>query len=195
MAPILNKHLPLHSNSSRSSTLDAERKKDHYSHFILRLAFSSTEDLRRRYARLETQLFRQRWATDDGRERAAFVRSLGFEWEWVGDEERAALEKELMAATPGLFAAKRRDGGGGGAEEDGWFKVDWEKVPELVEQRRVLVRRGQAYVPVREQMSLVVAEFTRRLEDALEVRDTLCESTRASTEHTILVKYYYGMQS
>jgi DNA primase large subunit len=42
-------------------------------------------------------------------------------------------------------------------------------VPELVEQRRVLLKRGKAYVPQREQMSLVVAEFTRKLDDALEV--------------------------
>jgi DNA primase large subunit len=39
-----------------------------------------------------------------------------------------------------------------------------------VEQRRVLVKRGKAFVPQREQLSLVVAEFTKRLDEALEVR-------------------------
>ncbi|KAF2089256.1 DNA primase, large subunit [Saccharata proteae CBS 121410] len=165
MAPILEKHLPLHSNTSRSSMLDAERKKDHYSHFILRLAFSATEDLRRRFARLETMLFRLRWKEDDAREKKEFVESLdmGGEWERVGEEERRELAGQLSAvAANGGWGRK-------GAEEEGWFKVDWEKVPELVEQRKVLLKWGKAYVPVREQMSLVIAEFTRRLEDALEL--------------------------
>jgi DNA primase large subunit len=159
MAPLLEKHLPLHSNSSRSSTLQEERRKDHYSHFILRLAFASTEDLRRRFSRLETILFRIRYKADDSRERLDFVKSLDFAWEKVDEKEMAELSEELWAATGPL----RR------GEEDGYFKVEWEKVPELVEQRRVLIKRGMAYVPIREQMTLVVTEFTRRLDQALEV--------------------------
>jgi DNA primase large subunit len=159
MTPIVEKYLPLHQNSSRSSTLQEERKKDHYSHFILRLAFSSTEDLRRRYSRLETTLFRLRYKMDDARERQEFVNSLDFSWETVGEKEKTELAEELKAAT-----GTTRKG-----EEEGFFKVEWEKVPELVEQRRILLKRGMAYVPVREQMSLVLAEFSKRLDQALEV--------------------------
>ncbi|PHH76036.1 hypothetical protein CDD83_4324 [Cordyceps sp. RAO-2017] len=56
MKPVLDKFLPLETNSSGSSRLAAQRQKDHYSHFILRLAFASTEDLRRRFGRFETML-------------------------------------------------------------------------------------------------------------------------------------------
>jgi DNA primase large subunit len=134
---------------------------DHYSHFILRLAFSATEDLRRRFSRLETMLFRLRYKNDDIRERQDFVNSLDFAWETVGEQERNELGEELRAATG--FMKK--------SEDDGWFKVEWEKVPELVEQRRVLLKRGMAYVPVREQLSLIVSEYTKRLDQALEVCD------------------------
>ncbi|CAK7240945.1 MAG: DNA primase subunit pri2 [Sporothrix thermara] len=72
-----------------STQLAAQRKKDHYSHFILRLAFSSTEDLRRRFSRLETMLFRLRLSTDDMRERAAFIQSLNLDWEMVSDDEKS----------------------------------------------------------------------------------------------------------
>ena len=161
MKPILAKHLPLAQNSTRSSTLQDERKRDHYSHFILRLAFAATEDLRRRFSRLETQLFKLRFQIDDARERRAFVDSLDFEWEKVGEEEKRRLADELAAAS---FKPKSAS-----AEEDGWFKVDWEQVPELVEGRRVFLKRGKAYVPVREQTALVVNEFQRRLDQALEV--------------------------
>lgn len=159
MTSILNKYLPLRSNSSRSQSLQDERKKDHYSHFILRLAFSATEDLRRRFSRLETMLFRLRFKDDDLRERQEFVRSLNLEWEEVKEDEKRELRDELVAAS------RSKKG-----EEQDWFKVDWERVPELVEQRKVLLKRGKAYVPQREQMSLVVAEFTKRLDEALEVR-------------------------
>ena len=159
MAPIIDKHLPLHSNSSRSSTLQEERRRDHYSHFILRLAFSATEELRRRFSRLETMLFRLRYKMDDARERQDFVNSLDFAWEMVDDKEKLELGEDLRAVSG--FVRK--------GEEEGWFKVEWERVPELIEQRKVLLKRGLAYVPLREQMSLIMTEFTKRLESALEV--------------------------
>lgn len=81
------------------------------------------------------------------------------EWDEVQEDEKRELKEELLAAS-----------GQKKGEEQEWFKVDWERVPELVEQRRVLLKRGKAYVPQREQMSLVVADFTKKLDDALEVR-------------------------
>ncbi len=41
MKPLLDKYLHIEANSSSSSQLFAQRQKDHYSHFILRLAFST----------------------------------------------------------------------------------------------------------------------------------------------------------
>lgn len=160
MRPILEKHMPLSQSSSRSPALQEERKRDHYSHFILRLAFSSTEDLRRRFTRLETQLFRLRYQSNDVRDRQAFVESLSFEWEKVPEAEKAELSAQLSAVNP-IYKK---------SEEDGWFKVDWERVPDLVESRRVFLKAGKAYVPSREQATMVTSEFSRRLDQALEVR-------------------------
>ena len=87
--------------------------------------------------------------------------SLNFDWEKVSEEEKRELGADLLAATPGL---RRQE-----MEEGGWFKVDFERVPELVEGRRVFLKRGKAYVPVKEQMSMVVAEFGARLDKGLEV--------------------------
>lgn len=104
-------------------------------------------------------LFKFRFQQDDTKERRAFVDSLNFDWDIVTDEEKRELGEGLLAATPGF---KRND-------EEGWFKVDWEKVPELVERRGVLLKKGKAYVPLREQLSMILAEFSARLEKALEV--------------------------
>lgn len=87
--------------------------------------------------------------------------SLNFDWDKVSEEEKRELGPDLLAATPGLRRQEMEDGG--------WFKVDFERVPELVEGRRVLLKRGKAYVPVKEQMSMVVAEFGARLDKGLEV--------------------------
>ncbi|KAI9798095.1 MAG: hypothetical protein M1833_004992 [Piccolia ochrophora] len=157
LKPLLDKYLPLSANTSGAATLHAERQKDHYSHFILRLAFSSTEDLRRRFARVETALFKLRFQQDDVRERQAFVESLNFDWETVGEEEKHELAAELVASTPGV----RR------VDEESWFKLEWDRVPELIEGRRVFLKWGKAYVPVREQMSMVLTEFTARLDRGL----------------------------
>ncbi|CAK7207769.1 DNA primase subunit pri2 [Sporothrix eucalyptigena] len=165
MKPMLEKYLPLDTNSSLSTQLAAQRKKDHYSHFILRLAFSSTEDLRRRFARLETMLFRLRVNTDDMRERATFVHSLNLDWEMVSDEEKSRLASELAATSSALGYGGRKQQA---AEEESWCKVDWDRVPELIESRRVFIKAGKAYVPSREQASMVVSEFSSRLERALE---------------------------
>ena len=116
-------------------------------------------------------LFRFRFQKDDSRERRAFIESLNLDWEPISDEERRELSEHLVNATPGL----RR------VDEESWYKVDWERVPELVERRSVFLYRGKAYVPGREQLSMIIAEFTARLERSLEV----CAILRHAQSKTI----------
>lgn len=109
-------------------------------------------------------LFRLRFKEDDLRERQDFVKTLNLDWEEVSEDDKRELKKDLLSAS-----------GQQKTEEQDWFKVDWERVPELVEQRKVVLKRGKAYVPQREQMSLVVAEYTKKLDEALEVcRSSIC---------------------
>ena len=108
-------------------------------------------------------LFRIRFQNDDMRERQAFVESLALDWEMCSEQEKRTLSADLLNATPGL---KKQE-----AEEGGWFKVDFETVPELVESRRVYLKAGKAYVPVREQLSMVLAAFSTILAKGIEVRD------------------------
>jgi DNA primase large subunit len=159
MIPILQKYLPLQSNSAQVDDIaQEERRRDHYSHFILRLAFSKTEELRKRFSRLESMLFRIRYKTDDVQELSEFTNSVDFAWETVSEAERESLDEVLKAAMP----VKEE-------EVQEYFKVDWEQVPDLVEQRRVYLSEGMAYVPMKEQMTLVVTDFSSRLDTALEV--------------------------
>jgi len=95
---------------------------------------------------------------DDARERRDFIDSLNMSWETVTDDEKADFGEQLRAATSVWKG-----------EEENWFKVDWERVPDLVESRRTLLKMGKAFVHVREQTSMVVSEFSRQLEAGLEM--------------------------
>jgi len=74
------KHLPLNANTAVNIDHDEERKRDHVSHFVLRLAFCRSEELRRRFVKAETTLFKVRWEADDFKERAEWLRSRDFGW-------------------------------------------------------------------------------------------------------------------
>ncbi|BGP57003.1 hypothetical protein JCM8202_004562 [Rhodotorula sphaerocarpa] len=153
-------YMPLHADSNKTADVDKERKKDHYSHFILRLAFCRSEELRQRFLKAERELFHIRWDSDEPAERRAFVDSLNFGWEKVTPEEKNKFTSDLMAA--GGLAADR-------VQHDPFFKVDWTKVTDLVAQRKVFLRHGKAYVHSGQEYSLVAAEFSSRLTRGLEL--------------------------
>ncbi|GAA5865207.1 hypothetical protein JCM8547_008313 [Rhodosporidiobolus lusitaniae] len=151
--------LPLHADASaRGIDVERERKKDQYSHFILRLAFCRSEELRMRFLKAEKELFRIRYETDDPEERRRFVDSLNFGWEVVTQEEKAELWDQLAAGS-GLR----------NINNESFFKVNWTKVTDLVSQRRVFLKGGKAYVPSSQEFSLVAAEFASRLARGLEL--------------------------
>jgi DNA primase large subunit len=151
----LTKYLPLN-NLGKSTRM--ERKKDHYSHFILRLAFCRSQELRAKFVRLETALFKVRFITDMASTQKSFVQSLNLNWDPVDERERVELFPLLNTSTvPSV------------SPNESFFKVDFQKVDELVSTRNVLVRKGKAYVPMSLQLSLISGEFSRRLEQAMEI--------------------------
>lgn len=121
------------------------------------------EELRRRFVKAEATLFRIRWEVDDIAERNQFVKSLDLGLHEVPEEEIKPMTNDLIAAT-GL---RKKDAD---AQLEPYFKVHWTRVAELVSTRRVVLKGGYAYVPMRERSSLVFQEFSSRLERALEVR-------------------------
>src|SRR4051794_27035318 len=58
LAAQVKTHLPLSSNTARNMPLDEERRADELGHWILRLAFCRSPDLREKFVRTETELFK-----------------------------------------------------------------------------------------------------------------------------------------
>ena len=145
----MGEYMPLRSNavaqsgttttsSAKSKELLAERHKDHVSHFVLRLAFSRTEELRRRFLYAETTLFRWKLETEHIAEREAFLRSQDFVWRMVSPDEQRRFREQLLAVHPRLASS---------FDAESFVQVPWHRVPDLVEKRRVFVHKGTAWIP------------------------------------------------
>lgn len=132
-----------------------ERRKDHISHYVLRLAFCRSEELRRRFVQAEVQLFRYRYEVLGMEERAKFITSRNFDWKGLSEDEKR--DTILMQDLKNLHELNTE-----------WYKVRWIRVPDLVEKRRVYLKNGWAYVPEKEQSSIIFQEFQTCLEAALE---------------------------
>lgn len=178
--------MPLHSvNTIEPELLLEERRKDHYSHFILRLAFCRNEELRKKFINAETFLFKLRYSQLTKNEKQQFINRLDVPWEEVNENEKESLKKELIATHFNDVSIGLKQGTLGNAstyvqrkiadENDVWeilkdekvSKLPWDNVPDLVAGRKVVVRKGEAYVPEFLQMNLLANEFSKFLEEQL----------------------------
>ncbi|KAI9592681.1 eukaryotic and archaeal DNA primase, large subunit-domain-containing protein [Syncephalis fuscata] len=123
-----------------------ERRKDHISHFILRLAYCRTEDLRNWFIRYECALFKHR---------------LNLGHKQLSKDEKDAMKAELIASYTHIPNFN--------FDSEVFLEVNFEDALDLVQQRRVYLRNGYAYVPAMEQIALVISEFKRRLTASLEM--------------------------
>lgn len=163
------KYMHLDSNTIAASTRDAQRRRDHLGHFVLRLAFCRTEELRKRFVKAETTLFKVRYDTDKSEERRRFLNSRDFNWVEVDNTEKLQYRDQLYASfhppIKGMSDQERRNA----FEKEKYYKVRWTRVPDLVDKRRVFLKRGWAYVPAMEQSSIVYQAFETHLMKDLEM--------------------------
>jgi DNA primase large subunit len=124
--------------------------KDFFSHFILRLAYCRSEDLRRWFLTNELELFKWRFVNNPPEDRNAWLRSHGLRYESISRDEYDELKQDLYQAL-----ASRRDLDAGQIDNPEHYKVPFEEVIDLVRQRKVFLREGFAYVPEPDLVSIV----------------------------------------
>ncbi|KAG1891281.1 DNA primase, large subunit [Suillus subluteus] len=138
-----------------------ERRNDHLSHFVLRLAFCRSEDLRRRFVKAETALFRVRYENDDTRERELFLQSRDFKWtEGLGIQQ----PEEGVPTTERLYKVRH--------------SVRWTQVPDLVNKATCPAKDGWAYVPSKEQLSISTARSIMRMDGDTRLTEILNHMSR-----------------
>ncbi|KAF9904093.1 hypothetical protein EC991_003068 [Linnemannia zychae] len=162
MGEAIRKYMPLSPNTKGSDasyrqTME-ERRKDHISHFILRLAYSRSQELRSWFLRAECALFRYRFDKEKLKDQLEFLEKQNLSWKKVSEEDKRLLKEKLKASS---FKA-------GNIDDETYFEVDFEKVPGLVGRRQVYLQGGKAFVRLSDQVVLVLDEFKERLSLALE---------------------------
>ncbi|XP_073729330.1 DNA primase large subunit isoform X1 [Misgurnus anguillicaudatus] len=136
-----------------------KRRKDHISHFILRLAYCQTEDLRRWFIQQEMDLFRYRFGLLSSKNKTDFLHKNNLKYETVSAEEKNMLKDKLINSSYGLSGIT--------VEEYDFYKVPFQDALDLVRSRKVYLLAGSAYIPHQEIIAIVLNDFRTRLSKAL----------------------------
>lgn len=143
---------------------EEELHRDECSHFLLRLAFCRTEELRRYFLSNEHELFKYRFSGHVG-DVARFLRDNGMPYKPIESEELDEVRASLDNVRRSVYFGK--DASGLGSVKEDHYKVPFEEVLDLVRGRRVFLRAGFAYVPQSELVSIVGGQFRARLSKSL----------------------------
>ncbi|EGF81734.1 hypothetical protein BATDEDRAFT_2792, partial [Batrachochytrium dendrobatidis JAM81] len=151
--PVLTSHLDLKRNTLLNtvgpSVLYEQRRKDHISHFILRMAYCRTEDLRQWFIKQEMALFKYRFGIEQQVDRDAFIHLSNLDFTAVSFEDMCNMQAQLADIDTIRSLT--------------FYRVSFEQVCELVGKRSVLLIQGMAYVPEHERSVLVVNAFKDQL--------------------------------
>lgn len=144
--------------STKESTLQA-RRADHISHFILRLAYCRSADLRRWFVAREIEFFKLRFQFLNEDEVQGFLDINNISYTAISSEEREMLRDQLYNSTRGVNQV----------DMCVFYKIPFTEVGSLVSNRKVYVGGGYAYVPPIELVTCVLSTFRAHLNEALAV--------------------------
>ncbi|GBL86206.1 DNA primase large subunit [Araneus ventricosus] len=163
------------------------RRRDHISHFILRLAYCRREDLRRWFITQEVDLFRLRFIIETSQARNAFMKDNDLNYEPIEKDERERLNNFLYLgfnhSIQKVNAAK-------------FYKVPFIEVLDLVKNRKVFLEKGYAYIPEDDLVITVLSAYRAHLSHALAITSRalpqLEEDTRLISMLSTLHQRYIG---
>lgn len=164
--PQFQKLLPFNSDNF------ADKKKDYYSHYILRLCFCRSKDLRDKFIRAETLLFKIRFNMLTSYDQIKFVESLNLpSVQFISDEEKNQLAQQLFDTISPMLQfqlnlsdeQQRRQY----FAQEKFLKLPFESVIELVGNRQVFLKDGFVYLPQFQQLNLISTEYSNKLNKEL----------------------------
>ena len=148
--------------SRRTPGWKDDLRKDTASHFILRLAYCRTEELRLWFLEQEAYLLRARLErlNEDGL--AAFIRREQLVFDMVSEEEKAAKASVLQTSVRGPLLSTMME-----FERTAFYKVPFTEALELVARRHVHLEDGLAYVPAPKLVVIIAGHFRAQLSASL----------------------------
>uniref|UniRef100_A0A673BL10 DNA primase large subunit n=1 Tax=Sphaeramia orbicularis TaxID=375764 RepID=A0A673BL10_9TELE len=136
-----------------------KRRKDHISHFILRLAYCQTEDLRRWFIQQEVDLFRYRFNDLPPKQKLEFLHRNNLQYDTISVEEKKALQDKLVNSSYAVSGIT--------VEDQDFYKVPFQDALDLVRTRKVYLKAGYVYIPHQDIVTIVLNDFRTRLSKAL----------------------------
>uniref|UniRef100_A0A8D0Y6W3 DNA primase large subunit n=1 Tax=Sus scrofa TaxID=9823 RepID=A0A8D0Y6W3_PIG len=135
------------------------RRRDHISHFILRLAYCQSEYSRRwmNQEKLDLLVFRFHLQTQD--KAGASLKDVHLIFEKISDEEKTLREQDIIASSPSLSGTQ--------LELESVYKIPFADALDLFRGRRVYLEDGFAYVPLKDIVAIILNEFRTKLSKAL----------------------------
>lgn len=146
---------------NNSKTYIEDRKKDLISHYVLRMAYCKTEELRRWLLANESQLFAIRLGNMKASEVDQFLAMNGIRYPPISKAEKSKLRSKLMASDGNMSTAQ--------FESLDFYKVPFTEVSNLVAKRKVFLGGGFAYVSRDKVSSIVLERFRASLSKSLTV--------------------------
>lgn len=158
----LKKYVRLMSGYDTHTDLDTQaRRADHLSHFILRLAYCRSEDLRRWFINREMDWFKLRFIIQTQSSIVKFLKLNNLTYNPITSDERDNIKGELVAATVNVNDVL--------IDTTNFYRVPFTEVCSLVKTRRVFLKQGFAYVPENELGVCILSKFRAELSEALNV--------------------------
>ncbi|RDD46235.1 DNA primase large subunit [Trichoplax sp. H2] len=142
-----------------ADAINQEIRKDHISHFILRLAYCRSENLRRWFLMHEMELFKYRFNQESAGGIDSFLKANNLEYTPIPENEKMSIRTELIHSNPMQ--------NGAAVESKDYYKVPFTEALDLVKLRKIYLKNGQAYVPRDDLVTIVISVFRANLSHAL----------------------------
>ncbi|ERL85044.1 DNA primase large subunit [Dendroctonus ponderosae] len=156
----LKKYVRLMSGLCGHTELDIQaRRADHISHYILRLAYCRSEDLRRWFLARELDWFRIKFAAQSSSAIQNFLKLNTLNYTPISHECKEGLKDQLTESTMGLTDVM--------VTTSDFYKVSFLDVLPLIRSRKVFLKEGYAYIPTADLVVCIQSKFRSKLSEAL----------------------------
>lgn len=135
------------------------RRADHISHFILRLAYCRSEELRRWFLAREQEWFKLRFRELKPEAIKTFLDLNQLTYKPLPWDEKQDIRSQLYESTVGITDV----------DITNFYKVPFVEVFPLVKNRKVFICDGYAYIPDIELVTSILSVFRAQLSEALTV--------------------------
>lgn len=152
----------------KGTSIEESRRNDIVSHFILRLAYCRTEELRHWLLIQECDLFKLRFCELQASAQVHFMEYHSLPYQPLDKRTFEEVQDLLEVVAISTFEPNlAKDIRAGKESARMFFKVPFQEVPDLVAQRKVLLRKGFAFVPANQLASIVTGQFRANLSKEL----------------------------